>query len=265
VTGEIRDTPAASASGTVARAVQLLRALAEAERDVTVAGLAERLDLPRPTVHRLLGLLREEGMVETRPGHSYGPGPEFVRVAALVSKHYDLGRLARPFMQRVAQETAEACMLCVYLPAKRRMIIADDVASTHPLGYRLTRNEPMSVLWGASGRAILAFLPEPEIAAVVASDGPSPVTGAPVPDPAELQAILEEIRAAGYAYTQGQKIPDSRGIAAPIRGAAGTAVGSLALTIPELRYRPEAREELGATVRAHATELSRLLGFEGTP
>jgi DNA-binding IclR family transcriptional regulator len=262
VTGDLQTAPAASASGTVARAVQLLRALAEAERDVTVAGLAEELALPRPTVHRLLGLLRDEGMVEARPGHAYGPGPEFVRVAALVSKHHDLGRLARPFMERVARETAESCMLCVYLPAKRRMIIADDVASTHPLGYRLTRNEPMSVLWGASGRAILAFLPESEIAAVVAGEGPSPVTGAPVPAPEELAELLAEIRAAGYAYTQGQKIPDSRGIAAPIRSADGPAVGSLALTIPELRYRPEAREQLGAVVSAYAAELSRLLGYE---
>ena len=53
-------------------------------------------------------------------------------------------------MERVARETGECCMLCVFLPAQRRMVIADDVASVHALGYRLERNKPMSVLWGGT-------------------------------------------------------------------------------------------------------------------
>ena len=113
---------------------------------------------------------------------------------------------------------------------------------------------------GASGKAILAFLPPEEIDAIAAERSPSPVSGEKAPPASALKRELEAIRQAGYAFSRGAKIPGSRGIAAPILDANAVAVGSLTLTIPEMRFREESKEQLATMVMSGAEEISTLLG-----
>ncbi|TNC27812.1 IclR family transcriptional regulator [Amycolatopsis alkalitolerans] len=249
-------------TGTVARAVAVLRAVIEAGEDVSVAELTETLGLPRPTVHRLLDLLAKEDMVEPDHGtRRWRPTVECQRLGAVLAARRDLVRLARPVLAEVVERSQEACLLGVYLPRRREMIYASEHTSPNPLSYRIELNSPVPVNWGASGRAILAFLPEEEIEAILAERAPNPVTGEKAPSANVLRRELDFIRQAGFAFSRGQKIPGSRGIAAPILGADGIAVGSLTLTIPEMRFREEAKEQLAEMVIRGAGELSVMLGY----
>lgn len=248
-------------TGTVARVVAVLRGVVEADEDISAAELAEEIGLPRPTVHRLLDLLAREDMVEPDPGtRRWRPTAECQRLGALLAARRDLVRLARPVLAQVVARSQEACLLGVYLPRRREMIYADEHISPDPLSYRIELNSPVPVNWGASGRAILAFLPEEEREAVLAERAPAPVSGEKAPTVSVLRRELELIRQKGYAFSRGQKIPGSRGIAAPVLGADGIAVGSLTLTIPEMRFREEAKEQLAETVMTGAEELSVMLG-----
>jgi DNA-binding IclR family transcriptional regulator len=247
--------------GTVARAITLLRVLAEAGGEVSLAGLATAVALPRPTVHRLLGLLREQGMVEQDPANNrYQVGVEFYRLAALVSSKREVTKLARPLMERLSEQTGESCVLALYRAHDRRMIYAEHVSSKHPLGYRIALNRPSTLVWGASGRAILAHLAPEDIEAVARGPEPSPVAGERL-TATQLKRDLAAIRACGYAATRSQKIADARGIAAPIFAAASTAIGSICMTIPEHRYEAESEQQLAELVVATARELSVVLGY----
>ena len=247
--------------GTVARLVDVLRHLAEAEGEVTVKGLAQAADLPPSTAHRLLGLLACEGMVEADSArHRYRPGLEYYRLAALIMGRMDVAELARPIMDRVVAECGETCVLGLYLPADRRMMFVARADSAHPLRYPLELHRPLSVAWGATGRAILAFLPEAEIEAVLAMAEPSPATGAALPAAPAMRSQLEAIRARGVAVSQGEKIPGAVGIAAPVARAGVRVIGSLAVTVPELRFRKDAEPRLVELLRSRAAELSRALG-----
>jgi DNA-binding IclR family transcriptional regulator len=252
-------------TGTVARAMLLLRALAEADDDVSVAALATGLGLPRPTVHRLVNLLCQQGIAEPRPDGRYGIGPELARVAALVTKRRSLTELALPMLRAAVAQCGETCVLGVYLPAHAAMTFAAEVPSMHPLGYRIPIDTMIPVVWGASGLAILAHRPDAELDSVLARAEPSPTLGLPVPTRDELEARLAEVRKRGFAYSQGEKIPDSRGIAAPVRGASGLSVACLVLTIPRVRYRAAKLAQLGRLVIDQADRVSSLLGYEAGP
>lgn len=252
--------------GTVARLVGVLRHLAETGGEVTVKGLAQSAGLPPSTAHRLLGLLARVGMVEVDAArHRYRPGLEYYRLSALIMGRMDIGELARPIMDAVVAECGETCVLGLYLPADRRMMFVARADSAHPLRYPLELHRPLSVAWGATGRAILAFLPAVEIEAVLAMGEPAPATGAAPPAPAAMRRLLADIRAAGVAVSHGEKIPGAVGIAAPVTSAGGRTVGSLSVTIPELRFRKEAEPRLVALVRGRAAELSRALGATPVP
>lgn len=253
--------PAAAPPGTVARVVRLMAVLAEADGPLSIAEIAARLGVPRPTAHRLVNLLREEGMVEADPvSRRYQPGAEFLRLGSMVAHRHPLSELAAPVMRELVRRSGETCLLGLYLPSTHQMMFAAQEASQHALGYQVELMQPIPVVWGASGRAILGFLPDVEVEAAVARADPSPATGEPPPTLSALRREIAAIRQRGYSYTCAQKIPQSRGIAAPILGADGIARGSLCLTVPEIRFDEAKLDGLVELIIGHTAQLSALLG-----
>lgn len=245
--------------GTVARTVAVMRVLAEAGGTIAIKSVAAKLDLPASTVHRLLHLLIDQGMVEQVDRHSYRAGTEFYRLGALVADKMRVSEIALPFMRRVVDECDEYCLLCLYLPAERQIMITETVNASHPLRYVRDKFMPLSLAWGATGRAILAFLPEEEIRAVHATAEPSPATGQPLPPYSKFCVELADIRRQGYAHSIGQKIPGAVGFAAPLFGPDGV-IASLCATIPQLRYRADDARRVARVLVEQSRLLSRMLG-----
>ena len=159
-------------SGTVARAVAVLRAVAESGDGTQIKRISADLGLPASTVHRLLDLLMREGMVERdEEAPTYRTGREFLRLSSVVMSRHPLQAIAAPLLEQAVASVNETAYLCLYLPRERRLTFASHVESTHPLGYRVRSHEPQTLLTGASGRSILAFLPQDEITAVLAREG----------------------------------------------------------------------------------------------
>jgi DNA-binding IclR family transcriptional regulator len=248
--------------GTISRFVSLLRGLAEASGDVSVSGLADELRLPRSTVHRLLNLFRKEGLVTTSAAsHRYEIGPELFRIASLITARRSIVDLAAPAMAHVVRESGETCILGLYLPHQREMVFAASVDSPNPLGYRITLHQPAPVVWGASGRAILAWLPDEEQENIMRSHHDESAEGEAL-DVDELRRDLADTRRRGYSRSAGQRVPGSYGIAAPIFEGNGTVCGSLCITMPKLRAGRGVEGRLGPLVVAGARRVSSLLGYD---
>ncbi len=116
---------AATSLGTVARAVAVMRALAEAQSDQSIKSLAAKLRLPASTVHRLLHLLMEAGIAEQTDRSSYRAGAEFYRLGSLIVGKTRITEIALPFMREVVEHCDEFCMLCLYLPAERAVMVVE--------------------------------------------------------------------------------------------------------------------------------------------
>jgi DNA-binding IclR family transcriptional regulator len=247
--------------GTVARTVQMLRYIAE-HPETKIKEIAEALNLAPSTCHRLLDLLAREGMVEhDKIRRCYGIGLEFFRIAAQVQTHNEIRDLALPLLRRVVDACHETCVLCMYDAGIGKLLFVEKVDSSRLLRYQLPMNEPLSVLWGASGRAVLAFLPPNEVERIYDSEGNAPASGEARPSRKALETELKAIRARGYAVSFGQKIAGAVGINAPVFDAHGRVIGSLGVTAPESRVKAGDAAKLGDLVRTAAEELSRALGY----
>jgi DNA-binding IclR family transcriptional regulator len=263
VSAPMRD---ASAAGTVARVVQLLGCLAEADGPVSIKFLCQTLKLPASTVHRLLGLLGTEGMVERNADRpAYAPGLELVRIASLLASKVRIVDVAKPFMRAIVQDCDETCCLLQYIPAQRKVMALHAEFSSHPLRYRIEFFQPHSLLWGATGRAVLAFLPPEEIDAALRDNDASPATGATLPARKALLADLAEIRNHGYAITHGQKIEGAVGISTPLFNSERRVIGCLCITMPETRFTKKAQTRLSQLLMSRAGELNRALGYGPLP
>ncbi len=249
------ETSAMDTSGTVARTLAVLTVMAERGGAVGVTDIATALDLPMSTSHRLLDLLRGAGFVERDAAQRrYRLGLQFLRVASLVRQHTSFAELGQPALERITGQTGETAVFCEYLPDRHMAAYAAKCDSPHTLRYRIALFEPLPVECGASGRAILAFLPVQIRDSVCAAPRPSPFSGKRATGGA-LAAQLEVVRRQGFALSSGEKLPDSIGIAVPVRVADERPVGSLMLTIPKSRY---VKSKLKAYVALLSKEASLL-------
>jgi DNA-binding IclR family transcriptional regulator len=247
--------------GTVARAAVILRSLAEAEDDVSIKSLSDQLQLAPSTVHRLLHLLMEQGLVERgENGHRYHAGTEFFRLGALVVNKTRIPKLALPYMRAVVDKCDEFCLLTMYLPAERKTMIAQSVSSSHPLTYALEKFRAMEIAWGARSRCILAHLPDADVREIYDEAEVSPATGRGLPPFDEFMSVLADIRRKGYAYSISQKLQGAVGIAAPLFGAQGSVFGSLNVTVPEFRWEEKRLPEISSVLVEQARRLSGALG-----
>jgi DNA-binding IclR family transcriptional regulator len=242
-------------TGTVARTLAVLTVMAEAGGSVGVTDVATALGLPMSTSHRLLDLLRGAGFVERDAAQRrYRLGLQFLRVANLVTQNTSFARLCQPGLDRITAETGETALYCEYLSDRHMAAYAAKSDSTHSLRYRITLFEPAPVECGASGLAILSFLPSPVRERVCATPRPSPLSGKR-PSSSALANQVEITRRRGFALSNGEKLPDSIGIAVPVRMSEERPIGSLTLTIPESRF---VRSKLKAYVALLSEEAGRL-------
>jgi DNA-binding IclR family transcriptional regulator len=242
--------------GTVARTLAVLTVIAEAGGSVGVTDVATALGLPMSTSHRLLDLLRSAGFVERDAAQRrYRLGLGFLRIANLVTQNTSFAKLCQPALERITAQTGEAAMYCEYLLDHHMAAYAAKSDSTHSLRYRITLFEPAPVECGASGLAILSFLPPRVRASVCATPRASPLTGKR-PSSSALAAQIETTRRKGFAFSSGDKLPESIGIAVPVRMSEEQPIGSLTLTIPETRFMKSKLKAYVAFLSAEARLLS---------
>lgn len=260
--------PPGEATGTVKRVVEVLRFFAE-RGEATLKEMSIALALAPSTCHRLIELLGREGLIEQDSAHRrYRVGVEMFRISAQVQSRNDIRSIAVPFLRELAAACDETCVLSVYLPVEGKIFFAERADSSRALRYQVAMNVPVSVLWGASGRSILAFLDPATVDRIYRSEGRAPGSGEALPPRRALDKDLAAIRKRGYEVTHGQKIAGAVGISAPVFGVDGKVVGSLCVTVPESRIKAKDHARLGAMVMSTARRLSQAIGsprFEDLP
>lgn len=248
------------ALGTVQRVVEILRYFAD-RGESTLKDLSGSVALAPSTCHRLLDILSLDGIIEhTAARQNYRIGCEFFRIAALVQAKHNIRAIAEPFLSAAVEASNESCVLSLYLPFQGKMIYAEKADSSRLLRYQLPMNVPVSVLWGASGRAMLAWFNKEEIDRIYATEGEAPASGEPLPTRKTLDQLLGLIRNRGYVVSYGQKIEGAVGFGAPVFGVDGTVVGSLCITVPRANVMRRDEARLGRLVQEQAGRLSAALG-----
>ncbi len=97
------------ALGTVDQVIEILRAVAEAEGELTIKEVSSALDLAPGTVHRIFDRFVGQGLLEAdHERHRYRAGLELYRLAALVAERMDVATLAGDEMEAVVAGCGES-------------------------------------------------------------------------------------------------------------------------------------------------------------
>jgi len=248
-------------TGTVRRVLILLRCLVDYPGE-SAQSLAQRLNLPRSSVHRLLATLRANDYASNEANGTFGPGLELYRMAGKLGAQMPYRKLAEPYLRALSDRFHETSLLTLLVRQQLKMFHAANGTPDDPMRYDIRLNSLQPLVWGATARVMLAHLTDAEIAAAVAGQEPSPVLGL-LPDEADIRASLQKIRQEGYAITHSHRTPHTIGIAAPFFNGEGDVVGSLGMLIPEFRWAGVDPDSVSGALRQAATALSRQLGHAG--
>lgn len=234
------------------RAIGLLEAIAASpEHGCTVAEAAEACGLNRATAWRLLATLEHSDYVRKDPfSNRYTIGFAINRLAGTAGIEGLIHR-CHPILTRLTEATGETASLAV--PQELGLTYVDEVVPESVMTVRWIGRR-VSLHATSAGKAMLAWLPDKDVQAVLTSPLPGH-TNATHTERRELQEELAAIRSSGYSKAAGELEHGVHGVSAAIRGPGQAPLGVISVWGPKERI-PESRfPELGALVVDAVTEI----------
>lgn len=217
----------------IERAFAILRELALGPAGVT--DIAERVDLPKSTVSRLLSALEAEGAVSQRDtGGEYELGPGLAALADSANTDANMTAVVRPFLVELNDLVGETTGFVVR--SGRNVYWVDNVETVDlavQVQDRTGFYAPMHSV--PAGLALLSHLPQAEIEAYLAQPLER-VNSRTVTDPDQLRARLEEILTAGVVWSHDDLGEGITAVDVPFRGSSGQFEGALFINAPSFRF-----------------------------
>jgi len=250
-----RRTPKGS---TVGRALDILDAVARAERPLTPTEIAQSLALPKATVHRLCGTLEERGYLQTRlNGRGLHAGFRLNRLALGVLASAPFQARRRAVLEALSREIGETCNIAV--PDGGEMVYYDRAETHWPVRVQLKIGSRVPAYATAGGKMYLSSLARPARNRVIGPLPLEPHTPNTLVDRDALDAELERTAERGHALDNEEYIDGMVACAVPVTNEQGRLYATLSFHAPCMRVPFEkVREFLPALERA-AGELSLLL------
>lgn len=249
----------------IQRAFALLDIVVAENRPISLATMAERLNLPKPSVHRIAGRLEAEGFLIREPGgKNYGIGPRLNALAAntLAASMQRAPRHA--VLEWLARETGETCNLGVL--DGNSVVYLDRVESTWPLRLHFTVGSHVPLHAVAMGKLFMSRMPKRLRERLYEAAPLERYTDHTITDPKALEKELATIRRDDLATNNQEYMVGLVGVAIPIPEAPGSQQlrAALAIHAPIPRMTVEdCRRHLPA-MREAAARLSDALFHENS-
>lgn len=208
------------------RAHAVLSSFTRERPQLSLAMLVELLDMHKTTVHRILRSLESVGMLD-RHDDLWSIGREATRLALVRQSTFDIQNETVTRLREVASRLGTAAAI--------GLLTGHEVSYVHrvegpDLFGPVARLGASAPAWtGASGRALLSALTEPELERTLAQ---TPWQSLSKKERDRLCAQVADAAKLGYATDFGEYHPGVSGAAVAIRDPSGTPVCSVSLIVP---------------------------------
>ena len=225
-----------------------------------ISELARKLGLTRSTTHRYVATLATLGYLhQDEVTRKYRLGARVLDLGFSVLGSLELREIAGPHLRRLTDATGHTSNLAIRDDTD--VILIDRVLGRpgryHHLEFSLHAGSRLPSYCSATGKALLAFLPRPDLDRVLdridfVQRGPHTLTSKTA-----LLANLEQVRRTGIAVNDEELDSALRSIAAPVCSRSGEVVAAVNVSIP---WSPvpitELISRLGPTIQATARQIA---------
>ena len=239
----------------IARAGAILRVLGQNSDGLTIRQISHLIGVPRSTVQRIVQALDNENLVISASATSGARlGPALIALAAL-TRQFDIAKIAHPIMTQLARELGETISLAVL--DNKKAVVVDQIPGVHALRAVSALGNSLPLHCSASGKALLAMLPDEELDAFRGRVSFPAMTRNSIRNWSELARELQWVRQHGFAFDREEHQNGICAVGTVIYGPGGEMA---AMTIPAPKERFVAMEKkLVKTLLDHCRTLQRRL------
>ncbi len=225
-----------SSTRTVDRALDILLCFTQDEPNLTLTQISERVGLNKTTVYRLLNTLESKRFIQHVEDGSYRLGLSLVRLGSMVVKSNNIYHQATPYMERLQAEFRETVDLAILDGAD--VVYLQVIESPHRVKMATAPGERLPASCTASGKAILAFLPDDQVQAVL-KRGTRKYTDCTQTSIPKIREDLRKTRERGFAISEQEFEVGINAVAAPILDAQHYPLAAMAIVGPDFRFSSE--------------------------
>lgn len=240
------------------RATSVLQAFTVQDVGLSLSELSRRTDIPKGSLHRIVGQLADRGMLERDGEGNYHLGLALFELARLVPVQRRLREVALPFMADLYQATRETVHLGVL--ADLDVVYIDRIAGHRQVNVPTRVGGRMPAYCTGLGKAMLAFS-EPAVVDAAIERGLAPLSPKTICRPEILRGELQRIRAEGVAFDRQECVDGIVCVAAPVVSK-GRPIAALSITGPLGRLKTE---RFAGAVSVASAGVSRTLSRYSLP
>jgi IclR family pca regulon transcriptional regulator len=243
----------------LARGLAVIRAFSQQRRELTIAQLSHRTDIPRAAVRRCLYTLAKLGYVGTEDGRTYALRPRILALGHAYLSSTPLATAVQPLLDQISDALHESSSMAV-LEGDEILYIARSSTTTRLMSIDLGLGSRLPAYCTSMGRVLLADLPPVQLDQYLSRVKLTRLTNRTVSTAAELKRVLAEVRRDGYAIVDQELEIGLRSIAVPVKDAAARCVAAINVGTQSARVSvAEMQARFLAPLQAAASELSVLL------
>jgi IclR family pca regulon transcriptional regulator len=212
----------------LARGLDVIRAFRADRPGMSLAEIATASDLARPTARRILLTLEELGYVRA-DGGSFTLTPRVLDLGMAYVGALGLWDIARPHMHDLVHTTGESTSM-TQLDGSDIVYVAR-VAVPKIIALRVEIGTRFPAVATSQGKVLLAALDPAQVATVLAVPSRAGVVPHAKYSRREIDAMLRDVRAKGWALADDELARGIRSVAVPVRDGTGAVRAAMNVTV----------------------------------
>lgn len=245
---------------TLSRGLEVLELIATSERPPTAKSIARTIAVRLGTCYHILRTLQQDGFVTKLNSGGYVVGPRAARLGKNVSRHTRPSPALSALLVGLHQKTRETVYVSGWYHGA--VTLQEWIAGTHMLSVgNLDVGYSGQLHTRASGKAILAHLPDERVVAMLPPESFRPATPHSISNLDDFLDELVTVRKNGFAVDHEEFELGVSCIAAPFFDPERVPLGAFAVSAPTARFTRE-MHSLAMHVRETADRATKMIRLE---
>ena len=245
------------------KAIHLIQCFTPQEPVQNVSTLCKKLQIPKSSVYRLLCTLQAENYVTSDSNGNYMLGMALLKPASVVLQSIDFRNIARPHLQKLADELGET----IYLSSLNgsEIVYLDEIQKFKYMTFGSRLGSTTSAFYTAMGRLMLSQLNQEQFEGLLVDHPLVARTPKTITNPQELWKMLSSIAAHGYAFDDEEFETGVCCLAAPLRNLTGDIIAAFGISAPSARLNKDSLHHFLPALLNTAFQISNDLGYHSSP
>lgn len=216
------------------RGFKLLTVVCKSTSPLSLSELAKECNLSISTIQRLCYTLQQLGLLDRdHRTKKFKVGPEMITLSFAVIDNLALKKVAYPYMKQLSDKIGEVVALAAL--SGLQVILIEAIKTQQVLNVNTSGGVTIPFHNTASGKAMLAFLPEAETEAILKQTELNKATKKTITSIKAFKTQLLKVKRNGFATAIDENAVGLGAVAAPIRGNNGEVLAALTVLVPTAR------------------------------